>query len=401
MTPFGYWRRAWRFAVARGTPAAPEDVPVWALTVPFQLWHAVVRYDGRTFEELQTPGLPRWLRRVLPLRGLYLAFVLAWPLVALARALRRGRRGRAYLRLALAFPELAVFHPWSEYTDREARWSRPDFALAMFHAWRFHRAPDGYFLLDDKRHFLEVCRREGLPHPPTLTAEEAIAAGGSFIVKDPQRDLGFGVTTLTADELREVGDEARDVIIQRRLRNHPSLLRALPETAPLCSFRVITTLDPTTRAPRVSRCAIRIGRAGAVADNTAQGGIWAQVDRATGEILPGVTKKTFGTWAGDEPVRFRQHPDTKRSFAGITVPWFEEGTRMALDAHARLAPEALSLGWDIALADDRPVFLEVNVWTTCYDYDPPDDALGPACALIAAGLRGSHPPPPALASPTA
>ena len=39
---------------------------------------------------------------------------------------------------------------------------------------------------------------------------------------------------------------------------------ALPESAPLCSFRVITTLDPETRAPRVSRCAIRIGRAGAV-----------------------------------------------------------------------------------------------------------------------------------------
>ncbi len=102
---------------------------------------------------------------------------------------------------------------------------------------------------------------------------------------------------------------------------------------------------------------------------------------------------------GDEPVRFRAHPDTKRSFAGLTVPRFEAGKRMALDAHAKLAPEAVSLGWDVALAEEEPVFLEVNVWTTCYDYDPPDDALGPACALIAAGLRGVQRAPDALASP--
>ena len=41
-------------------------------------------------------------------------------------------------------------------------------------------------------------------------------------MKDPQRDLGFGVTALTAEEIREAGDEARDVIIQERLRNHPT-----------------------------------------------------------------------------------------------------------------------------------------------------------------------------------
>jgi hypothetical protein len=398
VTPFGYWRRAWRFALGRRLPDDPADVPVWALTVPYQLWRDVVRYDGRTFEDLQSAAAPHWLRRALPLRALYLAFVLAWPLVAAARALRRGRRAGAYWRMALSYPELSVFHGWSDYTEREARWSRPDFSLAMYHAWRYRHARDPYFLLDDKRHFLDVCAREGLPLPPTLRAEEAVAKGGSYIVKDPQRDLGFGVTVLTAEELREAGDEARDVIIQERLRNHPSLLRALPETAPLCSLRVITTLDPATREPRVSRCAIRIGRAGAVADNTAQGGIWAQVDRETGEILPGVTKTTFGTWVGDEPVRFRAHPDTKRSFAGLTVPWFEAGKRMALDAHAKLAPDAVSLGWDVALAAGEPVFLEVNVWTTCYDYDPPDDALTPACALIAAGLRGSQGAGDAVAS---
>ncbi len=385
-SPLAYWSRALRFAFT-DAPPAPEEVPVWALALPYRLWHTVVRYDGRTFGELQSPGVPAWGRRLLPLRALYLAFLLLWPFVALARALSRGPGALARWRASLAYPELSVMHPKAAYTPRELAWSRPDLSLAMYYAWRYARAPGGYFLLDDKRHFLAVCAREGMPAPPTFTPAEALARGGDFVVKDPQRDLGFGVVVLTADELREAGAEADDVIIQARLRNHPTLLAALPETAPLCSFRVITSLDPTTRAPHVSRCAIRIGRAGAPADNTAQGGVWAQVDRDTGVILPGVTKKTFGAWSGGAPVRFDRHADTGRAFAGLRVPWFDEGRRMALEAHARLAPDAPSLGWDIALAEEAPVFLEVNVWTTCYDYDPPDDALAPTCALLAALVR--------------
>lgn len=384
-----YWRAALRFALRGEAPGAAADVPLWALCLPYRLWNTVVRHDDRTFEDLQLGTRSSFMRRVLPLRTFYLAFLFAWPLVAMARALRRGRAAGRYLRLALTYPELAVFHPHSDYTDREARWTRPDFSIAMYYAWRFHRTRDDFFALDDKRRFLDACTRHGLPTPPTFTLAEAIARGGEFIAKDPARDLGFGVVRVTADELREAGDEAEGIILQAPLRNHETLLRALPDDAPLCSFRVITLRHPESGELRVSRCAIRIGRAGAVADNTAQGGVWAQVDRETGEILPGVTKKTFGTYHDGEPVRFAVHADTGRRFAGLRVPWFDEGRRLALDAHRTLAPDALTLGWDIALAAERPVLLEVNVWTTCYDYDPPDDAFSPVCEAIARAVGGS------------
>ncbi len=387
--PITYWRRVYRFALRGEGPARPDEVPTWALSQPFRLWREVVRYDGRTFEDLQAARLSPSLRRALPLRGMYLLFLFAWPLVALARALRRGRGAVRYWRLALGYPELAVMHPTSDYTDREAAWTRPDFSLGMYYAWLWHRAGPEYLRVDDKRHFLDACARHGLPTPPTLTPAEAVARGGTVIAKDPQRDLGFGVAALTADDVRALGDAAGGLILQERLRNHPDLLRALPEAAPLSSFRVITTLDPATGEPAVSRCAVRIGRAGAAADNTAQGGIWAQVDRETGEIMPGVTKKTFGAYVSGEPVRFDRHPDTRRRFAGMRVPWFDEGRALALRAHRELAPEAPSLGWDVALAEGAPSLLEVNVWATCYDYDPPDDAFTPACELIARAVHNA------------
>lgn len=386
-----YWRRVIAFALGGALPRSADDVPVWALTVPFTLWNAVVRHDGRTFAELYTPGLSAAARRLLPLRALYLAFLFAWPWVALVRSLGRGRAWRPYLHHALTFPELAVFHPKADYSAREVAWSRPDFSIGMFYAWVMHRSRAGYLRLDDKRYFLDVCERAGLPLPPTYTASEAIALGGDFIAKDPQRDLGFGVTAVTGDELAAVREPDR-FIIQRRLRNHPTLRAIFGDEAPLSSFRVITTLDPETREPAVTRCAVRIGRADTDADNTAQGGIWARVDLDTGVILAGVTKKTFGVYKGGAPVLFGEHPDTGRSFVGVRVPWFDEGRAMALDAHRRIAPEAITLGWDIALTEESPVFLEVNVWTTCYDYDPPNDARAPACAWIVRGLRAGVSP---------
>lgn len=385
-----YWKRVIRFALRGELPARSVEVPTWALSQPYRLWDKVVRYDGKTFEDLQAGRLSARMRKVLPLRALYLLFLFTWPMVSLVRSLKRGRGAMRYWRLCLGYPELSVLHPEADYNDRETTWSRPDFSLGMFYAWRWHHdAPDS-LRIDDKRRFLAECEKHGIPTPPTYTAEKAIARGGTFIVKDPQSDLGAGVASFTADELRALGPDADELIIQTKLRNHAELLKVLPDDAPLSSFRVITTLDPKTREPHVSRCAIRIGRAGVDADNTARGGIWAQVDRRTGKILPGVTKHTFGRYEKGAPVRFEAHPDTGKRFVGMRIPWFDEGRLMALVAHRRLGLDLISLGWDVALSASGPILLEVNVWTTCYDYDPPDDAFTPACRLIVKELAGSN-----------
>lgn len=376
MTPLRWWRLIARFALRRELPTRVDEVCAWSLCVPYALWREVARVDGRSFADLHGASRLRWA----PLRALYLLFLFLWPVVALARAARRPLRARRYFDFAMRRPELATLYPWADLPAREVEWSRPDYALAMTHAWLYAHGEAGYCALDDKREFLAACRATALPIPETVSLSEAAARGGVWFVKLPTADLGYGVQRLDAGELNDIPDDG-SLVVQAPLRNHASLREVFSDDAPLSSFRVITLLDPEGGELRVGRCAIRIGRAGSIVDNTQQGGIWSQVD-STGRILAGVTKKTFGRTHRGEPLRHGAHPDTRRSFEGLRVPYFEECVAMALDAHKRLAPDAISLGFDLALAEGHPCFLEVNVWATCYDHDPPDDLFTPSCRAI-------------------
>lgn len=385
MGVIGYWRRIVRFALLGRLPEAPDDVSIWALCVPYRLWRAPRRYDGTTFEDAYTRGAGR-SRAFVPYRGLYLVFLFLWPFVAWLRALWRRTEAPRYWRLFLARPDLSLLHPKSDYTEAEAAWSRPDFALGMYAAWDYSKTRADWHSLEDKGVFVKRAREAGLPIPPTVTSAEAIARGGQWICKDPTADLGYGVAWLTAEELAEV-DDHHEIVVQERLYNHPAL--PFPKDAPLSTLRVITLLDANGE-PTVSRCAVRIGRSGSPVDNTQQGGIWCRVDLETGELCAGVKKDDFGVWEDGHPIRHGEHPDNGRSFVGVRVPWFDEGRRLALEAHRKLAPDAPSLGWDVALAAEAPVLLEVNVWTVCYDYDPQTDAFTPSIDLILRRLRGGE-----------
>jgi hypothetical protein len=357
-------------------PRTAHEVLVWAVCIPVRHWKHVVRYDGRTFEDNYARGISRFARALLPLRSFYLLFLLLWPWVAFFRAIKLGRLG--FWRDALLRPDLTMTHPGADYDPDEIAWARPDYAFAMFYAHVFVRSKAPYFWLDEKHRFMAAASQAGFPLPPTFTVKEAKAIGGTFVVKEPENDLGYGVTIVDASEL-EPEDDA--FVIQSRLLNHPRLLEVFPKDAPLSSFRVITLRAPDGSIS-VLRTAVRIGMSGSAVDNTAQGGIWSRVDLQTGALCRGVMKKTFGSKA-----RYTVHPNTGKDFVGLVIPWFEEGQRMALDAHQALAPEAISLGWDIGLAEERPVLLEVNVWTACYDYDCQTDAFTPSAAAILAALR--------------
>jgi hypothetical protein len=376
---WAYWWRVIRFALLGADPRTIDEVSVWALCVPFRLWNRSARYSGQTFGDLYVKGSRRGLLRWLPMRWAYLFFLFAWPFVALARALRHGPRGaKKRFRRDLARPDLALFHSESEFSDREFAWMRPDFALGMFYAVDFAKTRRTFYALDGKLEFVEACARAGLPVPRAFTSQEAAARGGTYIVKNPTLDLGSGVFAVSAADLAELEDSS-GLLIQERLRNHRALRELFGEDAPLSTFRVTTVLDPSTGEPTIWRTSIRIGRKGSDVDNTAQGGIWSQIDKNTGEILPGVTKKSFNRRSAKYPGTFSAHPDTGETFAGTKVPYWDEGRALALEAHKKLAPEAFTLGWDVGLAESGPVLLEVNVWTTVYDYDPPDDAFTLGC----------------------
>lgn len=395
---FKWWSRILRFTLRGQRPVTLDEVPVWSVAVPWRLWYHPFRFDGRSFDRSYRAGLPRLLRPLIPLRLFYLAFLFFWPLVALWRSVWKGRQAPAYFRGCLSRPDLVHAHLDADFTPAEWAWSRPDTPLSMLAAWEFHVLRRDWTALENKVLFYTRAQEAGLPIPECLSIEEAIQRGGEWIVKDATQDLGSGVELLSAQELQEelphlTDAEKKGIVVQPVLRNHATLRAVYPETAPLSTLRVTTQLDPATHQPVVSRCAVRMGRAGSVVDNTAQGGIWTNVQLSTGQLTAGVTKHSFGQYKDGKPLRYNSHPDTGLPFVGLKVPWWDEGRALAVRAHTLLAPDAPSMGWDIALWEERPVLLEVNVWTVVYDYDPQNDAFTPGCTLILQELKKLSPSP--------
>ena len=57
--------------------------------------------------------------------------------------------------------------------------------------------------------------------------------------------------------------------------------------------------------------------------------------------------------------RTDRHPDTGVVFSEFTVPHYQEAVEMAFRAH-RLFYRVRSIGWDIAITEEGPVFIEGN-----------------------------------------
>ena len=54
-----------------------------------------------------------------------------------------------------------------------------------------------------------------------------------------------------------------------------------------------------------------------------------------------------------------QHPDNSIVFEGFEIPFFKEAVEMSKDLHSKLY-RVHSIGWDIAITQNGPVFIEGN-----------------------------------------
>ena len=101
------------------------------------------------------------------------------------------------------------------------------------------------------------------------------------------------------------------------------------------------------------RAGVRMGREGSHVDNWAKGGVFVGIDMDTGKLLKtGFIKPPYGTTV-------TQHPDNGLVFEGFEIPFFNEAVKMAKALHSKLY-RIHSVGWDIAITPDGPVFIEGN-----------------------------------------
>jgi glutathione synthase/RimK-type ligase-like ATP-grasp enzyme len=139
-------------------------------------------------------------------------------------------------------------------------------------------------------------------------------------------------------------------LIQERITQHPQMSK-LCSTA-VNTIRLLTLITPNDEVIAF-RAGLRIGREGSNVDNCAKGGIFVGIDMNTGKLMKrGIIKPPYGN------VVF-QHPDNGTVFDGFKIPYFKEAVEMAKKLHLNLY-RIHSVGWDIAITQDGPIFIEGN-----------------------------------------
>lgn len=210
-----------------------------------------------------------------------------------------------------------------------------------------------------------VRRDDGAPVEADAAADALRNHGGVLFMKPIDSRGGFGASSIASDRVdAALIRSMRNVVIQPALRNHPVLEALHPVT--LNTVRVCTFLEQ-------GRCSIiaaflRVARGSAMVDNLSQGAIAIGIDLASGALNEsGITLAKHGRRI------FPVHPDTGVQFAAVRLPWWRETLELAEHAALGLAPHS-TLGLDIAITPEGPVFVEAN---GAGDIVSPQEACGP------------------------
>lgn len=174
----------------------------------------------------------------------------------------------------------------------------------------------------------------------------------SCFVKPIDGECGEGVTFISNnDDLHlYLNENKEDCIFQQPVIQHSSM--ALLNQNAVNTIRMVTVIKKNGEQ-EVFGSILRIGtKDSKERDNTSQGGIAVGI-KENGTLLEyGFRKPEFGG-------RIKSHPDTGVVFSGFQVPYYEEAVEAAFQAH-RLFYRVRSIGWDIAITPNGPIFIEGN-----------------------------------------
>ena len=187
---------------------------------------------------------------------------------------------------------------------------------------------------------------------------------GNLIFKPVDGECGSGIFKIqAADGKLYKGEKAIEFnelieslmhdkyLVQEVVRQHPLMASLHPQS--LNTIRLVTVRNFHTNEITVFPSILRIGTGESFVDNTSQGGLAVRIDLSTGKLGDyGFYKPEFGT-------RVNTHPNSGIKFSEFTIPYFKEAKEQAITLHSML-PSLYSIGWDIAIGENGPVFIEGN-----------------------------------------
>ena len=187
---------------------------------------------------------------------------------------------------------------------------------------------------------------ELLLESPQVFVKPALGAGGGNVIQISHDDLEKSEFATIHNRIISTS-----YIFQERVAQHPEI--AAFYSGSVNSLRVMTCMHGSD--VEVLSAVMRFGANSSYIDNVSSGGLFAALDLATGKlVLP--ARKYFKSGGG----LYTSHPDTGRTFADFTVPFFRDVLDIAIEC-CRHLPYKL-VGWDIAVSENGPVIIEGNDW---------------------------------------
>jgi hypothetical protein len=254
----------------------------------------------------------------------------------------------------------------------------------------FHGKLTGRVITGDKFYFNIFLERFGIPTPKvycyikdksplyfnsmfsivtTRSANEQLKAFFSndmdAFAKPSDGQLGQGIFSLRIENRKAFADGkeismddliqrvvSADYLIQERIYQHPKMATFCPSC--INSIRLQTVMDLDGNVHPFG-AGVRMGRMGSSVDNWAKGGVFVGINMEKGCLMDrGFLKPQYGTST-------KEHPDTHIVFKDFEIPFYQEAIKAAVKLHKYLY-RCHSVGWDIAITENGPVFIEGNGW---------------------------------------
>lgn len=140
-------------------------------------------------------------------------------------------------------------------------------------------------------------------------------------------------------------------LIQPTITQNDKMKSLHPQS--LNTIRLVTIRNEKTGQLEIFPSILRIGTGNSFVDNTSQGGLAVGINLATGSL------KEFGFYKPEFGTKVSVHPDSYIQFSDFKIPYFEKCKQQALFLHSRLC-DIHSIGWDIAIGEKGPIFVEGN-----------------------------------------
>lgn len=173
---------------------------------------------------------------------------------------------------------------------------------------------------------------------------------GIFALQRINGELYLNRKMTTLEEIERRINPCISYVVQERITQHAVLNNLYSKS--INTIRLETVVNPETKQIEILPPLLRVGTSGHNVDNWAMGGLAIGLDEEGRLRKYGFYKPSFGTKA-------TQHPDTHVVFENYSIPFFAEAVNMAIQFHMHLH-EIHSIGWDIAITESGPCFIEGN-----------------------------------------